>query len=229
MNKSKLVEDIAHLVRDKKIQGITDVRDESDRDGMRIVLELRRGEPSQVVINQLYKHTDLQTSFGIILLALVDGRPRYLSLMRILTLYLEHRREVVLRRTRHDLVVAQDRLHIVEGLLIALARIEDVIALIRSSADTETARRGLMEEFGLTRRQADAILEMRLRTLTALEVTKLEEEKKLLKEKIEDSRKHPRLNQKTVCHYQEGIARDQKALCRRPPDGDHWRRDGHDH
>lgn len=184
VNKSKLVEDIAHLVRDKKLAGITDVRDESDRDGMRVVLEVRRGDPSQVIINQLYKHTDLQASFGVILLALVDGRPRYLSLLRMLTLYVEHRREVVLRRTRYDLAGAQDRLHIVEGLLIALARIEDVIALIRSSADTDTARQGLMEEFGLTRRQADAILEMRLRTLTALEVDKLEREKMELQEKI---------------------------------------------
>jgi len=184
VNKAKLVEQIADLVRDKKIQGITDVRDESDREGMRIVLEVRRGDPTQVVINQLYKHTDLQTTFGVILLALVGGRPRYLSLLRMLTLYIEHRREVVLRRTRFDLEQAQDRLHVVEGLLIALANIDEVIALIRSSADTETARQGLMEEFKLSRRQAEAILEMRLRALTALEVGKLEAEKRELSEKI---------------------------------------------
>jgi len=186
VNKARLVEDIAGLIKDKKIQGITDIRDESDRDGMRIVMEVRRGDNTQVIINQLYKHTQLQDSFGVILLALVDGRPRYLSLMRMLSLYIEHRREVVIRRTRFDLTQAQDRLHIVEGLLIALADIEEVIAIIRSSADTDTARKGLMEEFKLSKRQADAILEMRLRTLTALEVEKLETERKELKEKIEE-------------------------------------------
>ncbi|MCC5874865.1 MAG: DNA gyrase subunit A [Candidatus Sumerlaeia bacterium] len=176
VNKANLIRDIAEHVRDKKLTGITDIRDESDRDGMRIVIELKRGEESQVIINNLYKKTAMQTNYGVILLAIVNNRPRYLSLMRILHLYLQHRREVLLRGTRYDLNRAQDRLHIVEGLLIALADIEEVIRIIRSSPDTDTARARLMEKFLLSKRQTDAILEMRLRTLTALEVDKLKEE-----------------------------------------------------
>jgi len=185
-NKANLIADIAGQVRDKKLQGITDVRDESDRDGMRIVIELRRGEEAQVVINNLYKKTAMQSNFGVILLAIVKNQPRYLSLMRILHLYLEHRREVLLRATRHDLAKALDRLHIVEGLLIALANIDEVIRVIRESADTEAARTALMEKFELSKRQTDAILEMRLRTLTALEVHKLEEEADGLKKLISE-------------------------------------------
>jgi DNA gyrase subunit A len=176
VNKANLIKDIAGQIRDKKLIGITDIRDESDRDGMRIVIELRRGEESQVVINNLYKKTAMQTNFGVILLAIVNSQPRYLSLMRILHLYVAHRREVLLRATRHDLNKAQERLHIVEGLLIALANIEEVIRVIRASSGTDEARMQLMDKFLLTKRQADAILEMRLRTLTALEVNKLEGE-----------------------------------------------------
>ncbi|MDX1972055.1 MAG: DNA gyrase subunit A, partial [Candidatus Sumerlaeia bacterium] len=144
VNKAKLVQDIAHLVRDKKLTGISEVRDESDRDGYRVVIELKRGEPSQVVINNLYKRTQMQTSFGIILLAIVRNQPRYLSLLRMLQLYISHRREVLLRGTRFDLNKALERLHIVEGLLIALSDIDEIVRIIRSSPDTDTARERLM-------------------------------------------------------------------------------------
>ena len=186
VNKANLIKEIADLVRDKKLQGITDVNDESDRDGMRIVIELRRGEPAEVVINNLYKHTAMQTNFGVILLAIVNNQPRYLSLMRILHLYLAHRREVLVRGTRFDLNKAQERLHIVEGLLIALANIDEVVKTIRESSDTDKAREQLMAKFVLSKRQADAILEMRLRTLTALEVNKLQEEADGLRKTIAD-------------------------------------------
>jgi len=188
VNKSNLLQEIADLVRDKKITGITEVRDESDRDGMRIVLELRKGEPSQIVINQLYKHTQLQNTFGVILLALVNGRPRYLSLVKVLRLYLDHRREVVVRRTRFDLEKAERRLHIVEGLRKALDHIDDVIETIRSSKTQEEARGKLMRWFELTQEQADAILDMRLARLTGLERDKLEEEYRDLKKLIKELR-----------------------------------------
>ncbi|MCC7392016.1 DNA gyrase subunit A [Candidatus Sumerlaeota bacterium] len=184
VNKAQLIRDIAELVKEKKIQGITDVNDESDRDGMRIVIELRRGEESQVIINNLYKHTTMQQNFGVILLAIVNNQPRYLGLLRILHLYLQHRREVLLRGTRFDLNRAEERLHIVEGLLIALANIDEVVRVIRESKDVETARESLMAKFLLSRRQTDAILEMRLRTLTALEVHKLEDEANELRKTI---------------------------------------------
>jgi DNA gyrase subunit A len=184
VNKSRLVAEIASLAREKKLEGITEVRDESDRDGMRIVIEIRRGDNAQVIINNLYQKTQMRTSFGIILLAVVNNQPRYLGLLRILQLYVAHRREVLLRATRFDLNKALDRLHIVDGLLIALADIDEVVAIIRGSADTDNARERLMERFLLSKRQADAILEMRLRTLTALEVDKLEQERKELRELI---------------------------------------------
>jgi DNA gyrase subunit A len=184
VNKANLIKDIADQVREKKLIGITDVNDESDREGMRIVIELRRGEASEVVINNLYKHTAMQTNFGVILLAIVNNQPRYLSLLRILHLYLQHRREVLVRGTRFDLSKAQDRLHIVQGLLIALANIDEVVRIIRSSTDVDNAREQLMSKFLLSKRQADAILEMRLRTLTALEVNKLEEEADQLRKLI---------------------------------------------
>lgn len=185
-NKAGMVTDIADQVRNKKLIGITDVRDESDRDGMRVVIELRRGEEAQVVINNLYKKTAMQSNFGVILLAIVNNQPRYLSLLRILHLYIAHRREVLLRGTRYDLNKAQERLHIVEGLLIALANIDEVVRIIRESANTDAARESLMEKFLLTKRQADAILDMRLRTLTALEVHKLEEEAQSLRALIDE-------------------------------------------
>ena len=188
VNKARLIEEIAALVRDKKITGITELRDESDRDGMRIVIEIRRGDPPQVIINQLYKHTQLQTTFGVILLALVEGRPRYLSLLKMLRLYLEHRREVVVRRTRFDLEKAEKRLHVVEGLLKAIDHIDDVIETIRSSKTTDEARNRLMEWFELSQVQADAILDMRLARLTGLEREKLQDEFKELKKTIKELR-----------------------------------------
>jgi DNA gyrase subunit A len=184
VNKATLIQDIAALVRDKKLAGITDIRDESDRDGMRIVMEVRRGDPTQVIINNLYQKTDLQTNFGVILLAIVDNQPRYLSLVRMLKLFIAHRREVLVRGCRFDLARAEARLHIVEGLLIALANIDEVVKVIRGARDTEDAKNELIRRFLLSTRQADAILEMRLRTLTALEVGKLEEEKKELSSTI---------------------------------------------
>ena len=219
VNKTNLLQEIAALVRDKKITGITEVRDESDRDGMRIVLELRKGEPSQVVINQLYKHTQMQNTFGVILLALVNGRPRYLSLVKALKLYLDHRREVVVRRTRFDLEKAERRLHIVEGLRKALDHIDDVIETIRSSKTQEEARGKLMRWFELTDVQADAILDMRLARLTGLERDKLEEEyrelKKLIKELrgiLEDPAKVQAVIKKELLEIREKYGDDRRSV-----------------
>lgn len=188
VNKSKLLEDIAKLVRDKKMTGISEIRDESDRDGMRMVIELKKGEPSEVVINNLFKQTNLQTTFGIIMLALVNNRPRYMSLKSILGHFIDHRYEVVVRRARYDLDRAEARLHILEGLLKALDQIGKVIALIRSSADPDEARARLMKEIELTRAQAQAILDMRLQRLTALESDKLVEEANELRALIDSLR-----------------------------------------
>lgn len=176
VNKAKLIEKIAELVRDKKVDGITDLRDESDRNGMRIVVELRRDANPQVILNQLYKHTQLQDSFGIIMLALVDGQPKVLNLKEVLFHYLEHQKDVIVRRTRFDLKKAEERLHIVEGLKIAIDHIDEVIRIIRKSRDVETSKNNLIERFGLTDKQAQAIVDMRLGKLSGLEREKLEEE-----------------------------------------------------
>ncbi|MDR7444061.1 MAG: DNA gyrase subunit A [Armatimonadota bacterium] len=182
VNKAALISRIAELVREKKIQGIGDLRDESDREGIRVVMELRREANPQVVLNQLYKHTQMQTNFGAILLALVGGVPRLLTLRELLWHYLEHRRSVTTRRVRFELARAEERAHILEGLKVALDHLDQVIALIRASKDVPTAREGLMRTFGLTERQAEAILEMRLQRLTGLERGKVEEEyRELLK------------------------------------------------
>jgi DNA gyrase subunit A len=184
VNKAKLIERIAELVREKKIEGISDIRDESDRKGMRIVLDLKRDANPQVVLNLLYKHTQLQDTFSIIMLALVDGQPRVLNLKEILVHYLDHQKNVVRRRTIYDLNKAEERAHILEGLRIALDNIDRVIALIRGSKNDQVARDGLMREFGLTEKQAQAILDMRLRRLTGLEREKIDAEYKDLLEKI---------------------------------------------
>jgi DNA gyrase subunit A len=176
VNKAKLIEKIADLVRDKTIEGISDLRDESDRDGMRIVVELKRGELPEVVLNNLYKHTALQSSFGIIMLAIVAGRPRVLSLAEMMDLFLEFRREVVRRRLEFELRKAEARAHILEGLKIALDHLDAVIALIRASRSPAEARDGLMTRFGLSQIQAQAILDMQLQRLTGLERLKIEEE-----------------------------------------------------
>ncbi len=169
VNKAKLIERIAELVRDKKIEGITDLRDESDREGMRIVIELKKGAIAGVVLNQLYKHTSMQSTFGVIMLALVNKQPRVLNLKEALHYFVEHRKEVVIRRTRYDLRKAEERRHILEGLKIALDNLDAVISLIRKSKTPEEARTGLMEKFKLTHIQAQAILDMKLQKLTGLE------------------------------------------------------------
>lgn len=174
VNKAKLVEKIADLVREKKIDGITDLRDESDRTGMRIVIELRRDVNPQIILNQLYKHTQMEDSFGINLLALVNGVPKVLNLKEMLYYFIEHQKEVIVRRTRFELNKAEAEAHIIEGLRIALDHIDEVIETIRSSQTTEIARGNLMSRFGLSERQAQAILDMRLHRLTGLEREKLE-------------------------------------------------------
>lgn len=176
VNKARLIEKIAELVRDKKIDGITDLRDESDRNGMRIVIEVRRDASASVLLNNLYKQTAMQTSFGINMLALVDGHPKVLGLKEVLFHYLEHQKVVIRRRTQFDLTKAEDRAHILEGLRIALDHIDAIIALIRGSQTTEEARNGLMTDFNLSERQSQAILDMRLQRLTGLERDKIEEE-----------------------------------------------------
>ncbi len=184
VNKARLIEKIAELVKDKKIDGITAITDESDREGMRISIELRKDVNANVLLNQLYKHTQLQDTFGVIMLALVNNEPKVLSLLDMLTYYLKHQEDVVTRRTRYDLNKAEERAHIVEGLLIALDNIDEVIKIIRGSRTTQLAKAGLMEHFGLTDVQAQAIVDMRLRALTGLEREKLEDEYKELMAKI---------------------------------------------
>jgi DNA gyrase subunit A len=178
VNKGRIIEQIASLVQEKKIDGIADLRDESDREGMRIVIELKRDAVAEIVINQLYKHTSLQESFGINMLAIVEGRPKILNLKEVLKAFLNHRKEVVTRRTAYDLRKAEERLHILEGLRIALDNLDAVIALIRNSQDPKVAKDGLMANFGLSEVQAQAILDMRLQRLTGLERDKILQEHK---------------------------------------------------
>lgn len=176
VNKAKLIEKIAELVRDKKIEGIADLRDESDRNGMRIVIELKRDANPNVILNKLYKHTQMQDTFSVIMIALVNGEPKILNLYDMIRHYLEHQKDVVTRRTKYDLAKAEDRAHILEGLKIALDHIDAVIQLIRSSANVQEAKAGLMEQFHLSEKQAQAILDMRLQRLTGLEREKIDAE-----------------------------------------------------
>lgn len=176
VNKAKLVEYIGKLHRDKKIDGITDLRDESNREGIRVVIELRRDVNPNVILNQLYKHTQLQDTFGVIMLALVNNQPKVLNILEMLKYYLDHQKDVVTRRTKYDLNKAEERDHIIQGLLIAQDNIDEVISIIRSSKDTATAKERLIERFELSEAQSNAIVEMRLRALTGLERSKLEEE-----------------------------------------------------
>ncbi|HHY36151.1 MAG TPA: DNA gyrase subunit A [Firmicutes bacterium] len=185
VNKARMIERIAELVREKKLDGITDLRDESDRNGIRIVIEMRRDVDPRIILNRLYKHTQMQESFGIIMLALVDGTPMILNLKEMLSHYLEHQKEIVTRRTRYELKKAEARAHILEGLRIALDHLDAVIALIRGSRTVDEARSGLMEQFGLSREQAQAILDMRLQKLTGLEREKIDEEYRELIARIE--------------------------------------------
>jgi DNA gyrase subunit A len=197
VNKSRVIERVAELVQDKKIEGISDIRDESDRDGMRIVIELKRGEQPEVILNNLYKHTQLQETFGMIMLAIVHGQPRTLPLNDALQQFIDHRVIVVRRRTEYDLRKAQERTHILEGFLKALSHLDAIIKLIRASKTPPEARAGLMTRFEFTERQAQAILEMQLQRLTALERDKIQQEYDEL--------------QKKIAEYQEILASD-KAL-----------------
>jgi len=185
VNKAEMIKKTADLVNEKKIEGISDIRDESDRDGLRIVYELKRDANTNVVLNKLYQMTPLQTSFSVNSIALVHGRPVTLNLKDIIKYFVEHRHEVVVRRTQYELRQAEKRAHILEGLLKALDHIEEVIALIRASRSPEAAREGLMTTFDLSEEQAKAILAMRLQALTGLEREKLEEEYKELKRLID--------------------------------------------
>ena len=184
VNKANLIEKIAELVRDKRIDGITDLKDESDRDGLRVTIEIRRDTNPHIVLNHLYKHTQLQDTFGVIMLALVDGQPKVLNLKEVLEHYLQHQREVVTRRTRFELRKAEERAHILEGYRIALDNLDEIINLIRKSATDQEAKEGLMTRFGLTEKQAVAILDMQLRRLTGLERDKIESEYAELLKKI---------------------------------------------
>ena len=186
VNKARLIEKMAELVRDKKIDGITAITDESSREGMRINIELRRDVTPTVVLNQLFKHTQLQDTFGVIMLALVDNQPKVMNLLDILMHYIRHQEDVVTRRTKYELNKAEERAHILEGLLIALDNIDEVIQIIRGSQNTQLAKEGLMSRFQLTDVQAQAIVDMRLRTLTGLEREKLENEYKELMARIEE-------------------------------------------
>ena len=185
VNKARLIENIAALVRDKKIDGITGIADHSNREGMRICIELRRDANANVILNQLYKHTQMQDTFGMIMLALVNNQPKVMNLLEMLTYYLQHQEEVVTRRTKYDLNKAQERSHILEGLLKALDHIDEVIHIIRASANAAEAKKNLMERFDLSDAQAQAIVDMRLRALTGLEREKLENEYKELMARIE--------------------------------------------
>ena len=186
VNKANLVLKIADLVKNKKVDGITDLRDESSREGMRIVIELRKDANANVILNQLYKHTQLQDSFGVIMLALVDNQPKVMNLLDMLHYYLDHQKDVVTRRTKYDLNKAEERDHILQGLLVALDHIDEVIRIIRASASTQEAKSNLIERFQFTDVQAQAIVDMRLRALTGLEREKLENEHKELLEKIKE-------------------------------------------
>jgi len=188
VNKSALIESIAELVRDKKIQDISDIRDESDRRGMRIVVEVKRDGNAQIVLNQLFKHTQLETTFGVIMLAIVDGRPKILNIKEVIEQYIRHRRQVIYNRTRYDLNKALQRAHILEGYLIALKNIDEVVDIIKKSKDASEAKEKLIKRFALSDIQAQAILDMRLHQLTRLEVGEIEEEYKGLLKLIEELR-----------------------------------------
>ena len=197
VNKAKLIEKIAELVKDKKVDGITDLRDESNREGMRVVIELRRDVNANVILNRLYKHTQLQETFGVNMLALVNNQPKVLNILQMLEYYLAHQEDVVTRRTKYDLNKAKERAHILEGLLIALDNIDEIIKIIRGSANVNIAKEELIKRFGLSDVQAQAIVDMRLRALTGLERERLEAEYNELLSKIE---------------YFEGILADNKKL-----------------
>jgi len=217
VNKAKLVERIATLVKDKKVEGIYSVRDESDRRGMRIVVELKKDGIAQVILNHLYKHTAMESSFGIILLAIVNGKPELLNLKELLSHFLEHRKTVIIRRTTYLLRKAQERAHILEGLKIAIDNLDEVVALIRASKTPAEAREGLMDRFGLSRIQAQAILDMKLQRLTGLELEKIIEEYKKVLQEIKEYKEILASEQKVldIVETELGEIRDQYAIERR--------------
>ena len=202
LNKSSLLERIAELAREGKLSDISDLRDESDRRGMSIIIELRRGAQPMKVLNQLYKYTPLQSTFGVQMLALVDGEPRLLSLKRMLQVYIDHRQDVIVRRSRFELNKARARAHILEGLLIALANLDEVIQTIRQSPDADTAKERLMDRFKLSELQAQAILDLQLRRLAALERQKIEDEQRQTLERIA-------LSGRPACQPAQGAGFDQ--------------------
>ena len=186
VNKARLVERIAELVHEKRVEGISDLRDETDRTGMRVVIELKKDVNANVILNQLYKHTDLQSTFGVIMLMLVDGEPKILPLRDVLYYYLEHQKSVVTRRTTYDLNRAKERLHILEGLIIALDNIDEIVDLIKKSGSPAEAKQKLIDRFSLSERQAQAILDMRLQRLTGLERDKILDEDRMLRERVQE-------------------------------------------
>ncbi len=213
VNKSRLVENIAELVRDKKIDGITDLRDESDREGMRIVIDIRRDANPHIILNQLYRHTQMQSTFGVIMLVVVNGKPKILDLKSVIHYYIEYQEEVVVRRTKFDLNKAEERAHILEGLKIALDNLDAVISLIRGSRTPDIAREGLMKNFNLSQKQAQAILDMRLQRLTGLERRKIEDELRnvakligKLKDILADERKVLRIIKDELLEIKEEFA-----------------------
>jgi len=210
VNKAALIEDIAEQVKDKKIKGISDLRDESDRDGMRIYIEVKRDSQPDIVINQLYKRTELQASFGINMVALVDGTPQLLNLKQILEEYVKHREEVITRRTKFDLRKAEEQAHILQGLLIALQDIDGVVKLIKKSKSVDDARSGLMKKYKLSQVQAQAILDMRLQKLTQLETTKIQEEFKALKKRIAELKEILSSRKKILAVVKQELAEIQK-------------------
>ena len=237
MNKSRLIERIAQLVNDKEIEDISDIRDESDRDGMRIVIELKRGAEPQIVLNQLFKHTQMQESFSMILLAVVNGQPREMGLIQTIKYFIEHRVDVVRRRTAYLLQKAKDREHILEGYLTALDHLDNVIAIIRGSANRADARENLVAYFGgkkidinttgrapkldtekpFTARQADAILELQLHRLTKLSIDEISNELKRRARQHCGVRIHSRIGDEAAQSHHQRAGRSEEALRRRAP------------
>ncbi len=229
VNKANLIEKIADLVNDKKLEDISDIRDESDRDGMRIVIELKRDANAEVVLNNLYKHTQMQTTFGVIMLALVEGRPKILTLREMIRHFIEHRNEVVVRRSKFELDEAEKRAHILEGYIIALDNIDAIIKLIKASKDVDTARAGLMKKFKLSEIQAKAILDMRLQRLTGLERKKIEDEYRETIKLIERLKAILKSKQLQMEIIREELLADQGEVRRRAPDRDRLQGGGVQH
>ena len=216
VNKENLVKAIAELAADKKIDGISGVNDESDKDGMRMVVDLKRDAIPNVVLNQLYKHTAMQSTFGVIMLALDKGVPKVMNLKELLERYIEHRHDIIVRRTQFELAAAEAREHILEGLKIAVDNIDEVIKIIRGSEDTAEADARLRKRFGLSEKQSDAILNMRLAQLTGLEIEKLEAELKEVRGVIKDLEEHPGQQGEADGDPQERDGRGRRAVRRRP-------------